>query len=58
MPTIDLAITPLHELNGMLHALQRDTNETHFSVSAITAGLQAMGSRSTPKPDSVPTTKV
>jgi len=47
MPTIDLAITPLHELNGMLHALQRDTNETHWRVlnprgqHAIAVGLDA-----------------
>src|SRR5205814_3631580 len=33
-------------------------NATSRSVSAMTAGLQAIGSRSTPKPDSVPTTKV
>ena len=31
---------------------------TYWSVSAITAGLQAIGSRSTPKPFLVPTTKV
>jgi hypothetical protein len=31
---------------------------TYWSVSAITAGLQAMGSRTTPKPLRVPTTKV
>ena len=31
---------------------------TYWSVSAMTAGLQAIGSRTTPKPDLVPTTKV
>jgi hypothetical protein len=31
---------------------------THCSVSAITAGLQAMGSRSTAKPSRVPMAKV
>jgi len=33
-------------------------NATHLSVSAMTAGLQAIGSRKTPNPDSVPITKV
>ena len=31
---------------------------THSSVSAITAGLQAIGSRSTAKPSAVPTANV
>ena len=35
-----------------------DPKATYWSVSAITAGLQAMGSRTTPKPFLVPTTKV
>src|ERR1700722_10461220 len=33
-------------------------NATQRSVSAITAGLQAIGSRNTPNPVSVPATKV
>src|SRR6476659_332585 len=35
-----------------------DAIATHSSVSAITAGLQAIGSRSTAKPSAVPTAKV
>lgn len=33
MPVVDLATSPLRELNGALHALQPDTNATHWSVS-------------------------
>jgi glutamate synthase domain-containing protein 3 len=32
MPTVDLATAPLRELNAALHALPRDTNETHWRV--------------------------
>lgn len=32
MPTIDLAHTPLRELNAALHRLGADTNETHWRV--------------------------
>ena len=32
MPTIDLAHTPLRELNAALHALKPDSNETHWRV--------------------------
>jgi glutamate synthase domain-containing protein 3 len=32
MPTIDLAHTPLRELNATLHALKPDSNETHWRV--------------------------
>ena len=35
-----------------------DAIATQSSVSAITAGLQAIGSRSTAKPSAVPTAKV
>jgi hypothetical protein len=35
-----------------------DPKATYWSVSAMTAGLQAIGSRTTPKPSLVPTTKV
>lgn len=45
MPTIDLAKTELRELNGALHALRPDTNETRWRVlnprgkHAIAVGL-------------------
>jgi glutamate synthase domain-containing protein 3 len=32
MPTVDLATTPLRELNASLHRLAPDTNETHWRV--------------------------
>ena len=32
MPTVDLATTPLRELNAALHRLKPDTNETHWRV--------------------------
>lgn len=32
MPTVDLANTPLRELNAALHRLKPDTNETHWRV--------------------------
>jgi glutamate synthase domain-containing protein 3 len=47
MPTIDLAHTPLRELNGALHRLDAHTNETHWRVlnprgqHAIAAGIDA-----------------
>jgi glutamate synthase domain-containing protein 3 len=47
MPTIDLAHTPLRELNGTLHRLDARTNETHWRVlnprgqHAIAAGIDA-----------------
>ena len=47
MPTVDLAQAPIRELNGALHALHRDTNETHWRVlnprgqHAIAVGLDA-----------------
>ncbi|MEJ2518287.1 MAG: protein glxC, partial [Methyloceanibacter sp.] len=47
MPEIDLGVTPLRELNGALHKLPRDTNETHWVIEnpagqhAIAAGLDA-----------------
>jgi glutamate synthase domain-containing protein 3 len=47
MPTIDLARTPVRELNGALHRLAPDTNETHWRVlnprgqHAIAAGIDA-----------------
>jgi glutamate synthase domain-containing protein 3 len=47
MPTIDLAHTPLRELNGALHRLDAGTNETHWRVlnprgqHAIAAGIDA-----------------
>jgi len=47
MPEIDLGVTPLRELNGMLHQLPQDTNERHWVVEnpagghAIAAGLDA-----------------
>ena len=47
MPEIDLASTPLRELNATLHRLRPDTNERHWIVDhpagrhAIAAGLNA-----------------
>ena len=47
MPEIDLGITPLRELNGVLQELPQDTNETHWVIEnpagqhAIAAGLDA-----------------
>lgn len=47
MPDVDLGVTPLRELNGMLHQLPQDTNETRWVVEnpegrhAIAAGLDA-----------------
>jgi methylamine---glutamate N-methyltransferase subunit B len=47
MPTIDLAHTSLRELNGALHKLAPDTNETHWRVlnprgqHAIASGIDA-----------------
>lgn len=47
MPTIDLAITPLRELNSMLHKLGPDTNETLWDVRnpqgihAVAVGIDA-----------------
>jgi glutamate synthase domain-containing protein 3 len=47
MPTVDLAASPLRELNAALHALTPDTNETHWRVinprgkHAIAVGLDA-----------------
>ncbi|HML91199.1 protein glxC [Methyloceanibacter sp.] len=47
MPEIDLGVTPLRELNGALHKLPKDTNETHWVIDnpagghAIAAGLDA-----------------
>lgn len=47
MPTIDLAVTPLRELNSMLHKLDPDTNETLWDVHnpqgihAIAVGVDA-----------------
>jgi glutamate synthase domain-containing protein 3 len=47
MPTVDLANTPLRELNAMLHKLSPDTNETHWDVRnpqgihAIAVGVDA-----------------
>lgn len=32
MPTIDLASATLQELNGALHKLSSETNETHWRV--------------------------
>ena len=49
MPDFDLARSPVRELNQALHALPRDTNETHWRVlnpagmHAIAAGLDAAG---------------
>jgi glutamate synthase domain-containing protein 3 len=47
MPTVDLAATPLRELNAALHRLSPDTNETHWRVlnprghHAVAAGIEA-----------------
>ncbi len=47
MPTVDLARTPLRELNAALHRLAPDTNETHWQVlnprgaHAVAAGIDA-----------------
>lgn len=47
MPTVDLATTPLRELNAALHRLGPDTNETHWQIRnpggrhAIAVGLDA-----------------
>jgi glutamate synthase domain-containing protein 3 len=47
MPTIDLAHTPLRELNSTLHKLSADTNETHWRVlnprglHSVVAGIDA-----------------
>jgi glutamate synthase domain-containing protein 3 len=47
MPTIDLATTTLRELNGTLHKLSSDTNETHWRVlnprglHSVAAGIDA-----------------
>jgi methylamine---glutamate N-methyltransferase subunit B len=48
MPTVDLAVTSLRELNDTLHKLPPDTNETHWRVlnprgqHSIAAGVDAM----------------
>lgn len=47
MPTIDLSTTTLRELNGALHGLSNDTNETHWRVlnprglHSVAAGIDA-----------------
>jgi glutamate synthase domain-containing protein 3 len=47
MPTIDLAHTPLRELNTTLHGLQPDSNETHWRIlnprgqHAVAVGIDA-----------------
>ena len=47
MPTVDLAATPLRELNAALHRLAADTNETHWRVlnprgaHAVAVGIDA-----------------
>src|SRR6266478_4908136 len=47
MPTIDLAHTPLRELNAALHRLKPDSNETHWRVlnprgkHAVAVGIDA-----------------
>jgi methylamine---glutamate N-methyltransferase subunit B len=47
MPVVDLAVTPLRELNAALHRLGPDTNETHWRVlnprgsHAIAVGIDA-----------------
>lgn len=47
MPTVDLEVTPIRELNQMLHGLPESTNETYFRVlnprgrHAIAVGLDA-----------------
>ena len=39
MPTIDLAVTSLRELNQMLHDLGEGTNDTHWRVSIRAAAM-------------------
>jgi len=45
MPTVDLGVVPIRELNATLHALKPDSNETHWNVlnprgkHAIAVGL-------------------
>jgi glutamate synthase domain-containing protein 3 len=47
MPAVDLVRTPLRELNGALHKLPADTNETHWRVlnprgqHSVAAGIDA-----------------
>jgi methylamine---glutamate N-methyltransferase subunit B len=47
MPTVDLATTPLRDLNAALHRLTPDTNETHWRVlnprgrHSVAAGIDA-----------------
>ncbi|MEK0081820.1 protein glxC [Benzoatithermus flavus] len=47
MPTVDLSVTPLRELNAALHRLGPDTNETHWQITnpggrhAIAVGIDA-----------------
>jgi len=47
MPEVDLATTPLRELNAALHRLKPDTNERHWLIAnpagkhAVAAGLDA-----------------
>jgi glutamate synthase domain-containing protein 3 len=47
MPTVDLAHTPLRELNAALHRLKPDSNETHWRVlnprgrHAVAVGIDA-----------------
>jgi methylamine---glutamate N-methyltransferase subunit B len=47
MPVVDLATTPLRELNAALHRLGRDTNQTHWRVlnprgaHSVAVGLDA-----------------
>ncbi len=47
MPNVDLAVTPLRELNAALHRLRPDTNERHWvdrqpaGAHAVAAGLDA-----------------
>jgi glutamate synthase domain-containing protein 3 len=47
MPVVDLAVTPLRELNAALHRLGPDTNETHWQVRnprgahSVAVGLDA-----------------
>ena len=35
MPSVDLASSPLRELNSALHALTDNTNATHWTVSCL-----------------------
>jgi glutamate synthase domain-containing protein 3 len=47
MPEVDLARTPLRELNAALHRLKADTNETHWRIlnprgqHSVAAGIDA-----------------